>query len=82
MVDGNILWCSASAVFMRLAAPAAVLVCPICDLTLPSAMCCFFELLSPKVSFKAVNSDGSPATVPVPCASIKPTLVGVNPAES
>ncbi len=82
MVAGKTLWCKANAVLIKLAAPAAALACPICDLTLPSAICCFLQLFSPKTSLRAVTSAGSPTMVPVPCASIKPTLVGENPASS
>ena len=65
---------------MRLAAPAAALVCPIWDLTVPKAICCFFGLFSLKTLVIEVNSVGSPIIVPVPCASINPTLAGEIPA--
>ena len=39
IVGGSTLWCSASAALIRPAAPAAALVWPICDLTLPEARC-------------------------------------------
>ena len=41
MVGGRVLWYRLSASLIRLAVPAAPLVCPICDLMLPmAALCC------------------------------------------
>ena len=37
IVAGSTLWCRASAALISPAAPAAAFVCPICDLTDPSA---------------------------------------------
>ena len=82
IVGGKTLWCNAKAALIKLAAPAAALVCPICDLTVPKAICCFFGLFAPKTLVIEVNSVGSPTIVPVPCASIKPTLAGEIPASS
>ncbi|MEY3402444.1 MAG: hypothetical protein RLZZ86_2060 [Cyanobacteriota bacterium] len=38
IVGGKTLWCNAKAALIRLAAPAAALVCPIWDLTVPKAI--------------------------------------------
>ena len=74
MVGGNTLWCKARIVLIIPAAPAAALVCPICDLTEPNAICCLTGLSFPKTICMELNSVGSPAPVPVPCASNKPTV--------
>src|SRR4051812_5405019 len=63
------------------AAPAAALVCPICDLTEPSAHHCGSLLPdSRKATDSPSNSAASPALVPVPCASTSSTVSGPKPA--
>lgn len=69
MVGGSSLWCRASASLIMPAAPAAALVCPICDLTLPTAAYCFSSPLSDTTADSADSSVASPTAVPVPCAS-------------
>ena len=66
---------------MSPAAPAAALVWPTCDLTLPSAHHLTppfgaASFASPKTCRSPSNSAASPAMVPVPCASISSTVSG------
>ena len=82
MVPGSILWCRARAVLINPAIPAEALVWPICDFTLPRAMWCRRGLFLPKTPFIDSASEGSPAPVPVPCASMRPTVEGSKPASS
>ena len=75
---------------MSVAAPAAALVCPICDLTDPSAHhgCglrvpagCFSQLAcSSYTPARAETSTASPTFVPVPWASTSSIVSGVTPA--
>ena len=66
---------------MRLAAPAAAFVWPICDFTLPMAhhgraRCAD----SPYTAVRAFASAASPTFVPVPCASTSSIVSGFTPA--
>ncbi len=82
MVGGSVRSCSASDTLIRLAAPAAALVCPICDLTLPTAANCRSSVAASNTSRSAVSSVRSPTEVPVPWHSTRPTCSGPNPASS
>ena len=75
-VGGSALWCRARTALTRPAAPAAALVCPICPLTEPMAVC---RGRAPPRSYtarSASTSAASPATVPVPWASTSSIPVG------
>ena len=78
IVGGSTLWCSASTALISPAAPAAALVCPICDFTEPSAHHCgsLAARLARTPSCSPSNSAASPAFVPVPCASTSSTVSG------
>ena len=81
MVGGNTLWCSAITALNSPAAPAAALVCPICDFTVPMAH--HWRSLRPVSSNawrRPSNSAASPALVPVPWASTSSTVDAGNPA--
>ena len=60
--------------------PAADFVWPIIDLIDPMAQLSGAASAAPKTRESAATSAPSPATVPVPCASISPTLAGEIPA--
>ncbi len=82
MVGGSTFSCNARASLIRPAAPAAALVCPICDLMLPIAA---DDVPAPEDCRKpesAESSVRSPTAVPVPCASKSPTLSGLTSASS
>ena len=75
MVGGMTLWCSAMTDLKRPALPAAALVWPIWDFTLPSAhqrRSC--RPLWSKAMVSPSNSAASPAFVPVPWASTSSTV--------
>ena len=60
--------------------PAAHLVWPICDFTDPSAQLAGSAPASVNTSVSVTSSVRSPTTVPVPCASSRPTSAGEIPA--
>ena len=80
MVGGSTRWCSASAALTSPATPAVAFVWPIIDLTEPIATLCASAPASAYTRVSAWTSAPSPATVPVPCASTRPTVAGENPA--
>src|SRR3989442_12512582 len=77
---GRPLWYSARAPFPPPATPAVHLVWPIIDLTEPMAHDCRGAPAASNTRLSVVTSAWSPATVPVPCASISPTVAGEKPA--
>ncbi len=82
IVGGSVRWCRASASFIRLAVPAAPLVWPICDFTLPTAAKCRSPLASDSASVSAESSVLSPTAVPVACASNSSTDAGEQSASA
>src|SRR5690606_1894705 len=76
LIAGGSTWCcNASTALMSDAAPAAPLVCPICDLTEPMAHHCVLSAsASAKTRLAPWNSAASPALVAVPCASNSSTV--------
>ena len=66
---------------MNPAIPAAGIVWPIIDFTLPSAHR-GKPLRAPKTRVSASTSTASPTSVAVPCASTRPTVCGGTPAAS
>jgi len=79
-VGGSTPVCRAYAALIRPASPAVHLVCPIWDFTEPRAMLPGFAPRAAKTSERTVSSVRSPTTVPVPCASTRPTSAGETPA--
>ncbi len=86
IVGGSTLWCRAITALKRPAAPAAALVCPIWDFTVPRAhhwvdvSLSAPSFASSKTRERPPNSALSPAPVPVPWASMSSTVSGVKPA--
>ena len=77
MVGGSTLWWSAITTLNRPAAPAAALVWPTWDLTVPMAHHWRSERsASSNTIERPPNSAASPALVPVPWASISSTVSG------
>ena len=73
-VGGSTRWCSASATLISPATPAVALVWPIIDLTEPIAqLLARRRRLAEEGASAPATSAWSPATVPVPWASISPT---------
>src|SRR5438067_1568996 len=75
-VGGRTPVCTARAALISPAIPAAHLVCPIWDLTEPSTQLPGAAPASWYSFVIVVSSVRSPTTVPVPCASTSPTVVG------
>ncbi len=82
IVGGSTLWCRAMASLIIPAAPAAALVWPICDFTLPTAAYALASVASARTEVSAFSSVASPTAVPVPCASNSSTLAGEQSASS
>ena len=82
IVGGSTLWCSASAVLISPAMPAAGMRWLIIDFTEPSAQVGTRAVRGPKTRFSASISTTSPTGVAVPCASTSPTVAGATPAAS
>lgn len=70
---------TARAALISPASPAAHLVCPSCDFTEPSAQAPGSAPDAVNSSLSTASSVLSPTTVPVPCASIRPTSSGPMP---
>jgi len=77
-VGGSSPWWTASAALIRPATPAAGIVWPIIDFTEPIPT----GGPSPNTCASVRSSASSPVGVPVPCASISPTVAGSRPAAS
>ncbi len=73
---------TARAALISPASPAAHLVCPSCDFTEPSAQDPGSAPDAVNSSLSTASSVLSPTTVPVPCASIRPTSSAVMPARA
>ncbi|SKS41868.1 Uncharacterised protein [Mycobacteroides abscessus subsp. abscessus] len=81
MIDGGtLLFCKASTIFERLAAPAADSRCPKFDFAEPSSAGLSASRPRPTTRPSPSASIGSPRMVPVPCASMTSTLRGSIPA--
>jgi hypothetical protein len=80
-VPGRTPVCTARAALITPARPAAHLVCPICDFTEPTVQPPTGTPASVNSSVSAASSVRSPTTVPVPCASTRPTEATGTPAD-
>ncbi len=81
-VGGSTRWCRASAALITPATPAAGMVWLIIDLTVPTAQRGCSPARPPNTRASASISVASPTAVPVPWASISPTLRGSIPLAS